>query len=233
MENVPFYVYATFGLTLIATLYLFYKATPKSTGFILLISVWLLVQSIIGILGFYTNTNTTPPRFQLLVLPPLVFTIIQFSTQKGKAFIDHLNLKALTILHMVRIPVEIVLYWLFLGRAIPELMTFEGRNFDIVAGITAPIVYYFVFVKQTLSKAFLIAWNFLCLGLLLNIVLNGILSAPTPFQQFGFEQPNIALLHFPFLFLPACIVPIVLFSHLSSLRQLIVNKSLTSGSLKK
>jgi hypothetical protein len=217
MANIPFYVYATFGLTLFATLYLFHRATP---------SIWLLVQSIIGILGFYTITNTMPPRFQLLLLPPLVFTIVQFSTKKGKAFIDSLDLKILTIIHIVRIPVEIVLYWLFVIKAVPELMTFEGRNFDIISGISAPFIYYFGFVKHKIGKSTLIAWNIICLGLLLNIVINGMLSAPTPFQQFGLEQPNIAVLHFPFMFLPACIVPIILFSHLSSIRQLIFSKSL-------
>ncbi|MCU0324429.1 MAG: hypothetical protein MUF45_04125 [Spirosomaceae bacterium] len=127
----------------------------------------------------------------------------------------------LTVIHTIRIPVEIVLYWLFLNKAIPELMTFEGRNFDILVGITAPIIYFFVFVKQTWGKSALIIWNIFSLGLLLNIIINGMLSAPTPFQQFGFEQPNIAVLHFPFMFLPGCIVPIALFSHLSSIRQLI------------
>jgi hypothetical protein len=226
MTNIPFYVYATIGLTLFATLYLFYRATPKSNGYIILLSIWLLVQSIIGILGFYTITNTMPPRFQLLLLPPLMFTIVQFSTKKGKAFIDSLDLKVLTIIHIVRIPVEIVLYWLFVGKAVPELMTFEGRNFDIISGISAPFIYYFGFVKHKIGKPVLIGWNVICLGLLLNLVANGMLSAPTPFQQFGFEQPNIAVLHFPFMFLPACIVPIILFSHLSSIRQLIFNKSI-------
>lgn len=227
MENIPFYIYVTFGLTLIITLYLFYKATRKSTGFIILTGAWLLVQSTIGILGFYTVTDTMPPRFQLLLLPPLVFTIVQFSTKRGREYIDSLDLKVLTIIHIVRIPVEITLYWLFMGKVIPELMTFEGRNFDIVAGITAPVVYYFAFVKQKFGKTLLLAWNILCLGLLLNIIINGILSAPTPFQQFGFEQPNIAILHFPFMFLPACIVPIILFSHLTSIRQLLISKSFT------
>jgi hypothetical protein len=226
MANIPFYVYVTFGLTLIATLYLFYKATKKSKGFIILLSVWLSVQSIIGILGFYTITNTMPPRFQLLLLPTLVFTIIQFSTKRGRTFIDSLDLKALTIIHIVRIPVEIVLYWLFIGKVVPELMTFEGRNFDIISGVSAPFIYYFGFLKHKISKLILIAWNVISLGLLLNVVANGMLSAPTPFQQFGFEQPNIAVLHFPFMFLPACIVPIILFSHLSSIRQLVFNKSL-------
>jgi len=225
MENIPFYVYATFGLTVITTLFLFYRATQNSKGFLVLISIWLFLQSAIGISGFYTITHTMPPRFQLLLLPPLVFTIVQFITKKGRLFIDSLNLKALTIIHIVRIPVEIILYWLFIYRAVPELMTFEGRNFDIIAGITSPFIFYFGLVKNKINKPILIAWNIFCIGLLINIIVNGMLSAPTPFQQFGFDQPNIAVLHFPFMFLPACIVPIILFSHLATLRQLIRNKS--------
>lgn len=222
--NIPYYVYATFGITIVATLYLFYKATSKSRAFILLIGSWLGIQSILGISGFYTITNTLPPRFLLLILPPIALIIYLFTTLRGKGFIDSMDLKTLTLLHVVRVPVEIVLFWLFVGKTVPELMTFEGRNFDIIAGITAPVIYYFGFVKNTLAKPILIGWNILCLGLLFNIVINGILSAPTPFQQFGFDQPNIALLHFPFIFLPGLIVPIVLFSHISSIRQLMENK---------
>ncbi len=225
MENIPFYVYAAFGLTLLTSIYLFYKATPKSKGFVILVAVWVAVQSIMGISGFYTVTDSMPPRFQFLLLPPLVFTIVQLSTRRGHAFMDSLNLKVLTIIHTARIPVEIVLYWLSIRKAIPELMTFEGRNFDIIAGLTAPIIYYFIFVRKIGGRLMLIVWNLLGIVLLLNIIINGILSAPTPFQQFAFEQPNIAVLHFPFLLLPACIVPLMLFSHISSIRLLLLNKS--------
>jgi len=103
----------------------------------------------------------------------------------------------------------------------PGLMTFEGRNFDILSGLSAPIVWYFAFVKRRLKKPVLLVWNFLCLGLLINVAVNAVLSAPTRFQQFAFDQPNIALGYFPFLLLPACIVPIVLLSHVASIRLLI------------
>lgn len=131
---------------------------------------------------------------------------------------DGLDIKTLTLLHIVRIPVEIVLFWLFVHNTVPELMTFEGRNFDIFSGITAPIVFYFGFVKKRLNKKVLLAWNVICLGLLINIVTNAILSAPFPFQQFAFDQPNTAVLYFPFNWLPACVVPLVLFSHLVAIR---------------
>ena len=67
-------------------------------------------------------------------------------------------------------------------------------------------------------------WNFISLGLLLNIIFIAILSAKTPLQQFAFDQPNIAIGHFPFNWLPSIIVPIVLLSHLATIRQLIVGQ---------
>ncbi len=124
----------------------------------------------------------------------------------------------------MRIPVEIVLFWLFQNKAIPELITFEGRNFDIIAGITAAIIAYFGFTKQTINRNILLIWNFICLGLLINIVVNALFSAPSPIQKFAFEQPNIAILNFPFCWLPTFIVPIVLFGHLASIRQLLKGK---------
>ena len=110
---------------------------------------------------------------------------------------------------------------LFLQKTIPVNMTFEGRNFDILSGITSIIIYYLGFPKNKVNKKLLLIWNCICLYLLLNIIFNAVFSLNTPFQKFGFEQPNIALLYFPFVLLPTCIVPIVLFSHLASIRILI------------
>jgi hypothetical protein len=100
-------------------------------------------------------------------------------------------------------------------------MTFEGRNFDILSGLSAPFIYYFGFVKRRLSNALILGWNFICLALLINIVANAILSVPTPFQKFAFDQPNIGVLYFPFNLLPACVVPLVLLSHLVAIRRLL------------
>lgn len=157
-------------------------------------------------------------------MPPLVFIAVLFSTNKGRIFIDSLNIKYLTILYTIRIPVEIVLFWLFLHKTIPQLMTFEGRNFDILAGISAPFIYYFGFIKNKLSNKILLGWNILCLGLLINIVTNAVLSLPYPFRQFAFDQPNIAILYFPFTWLPGVIVPIVLLSQLASIKILITQE---------
>jgi hypothetical protein len=106
-------------------------------------------------------------------------------------------------------------------------MTFEGANFDILSGLSAPLIYYFGFVEKRLGKPVLIAWNIVCILLLLNVVRIAALSLPARFHQFGFEQPNIAVGYFPFLLLPSCLVPLVLFSNLAAIRQLMTKKIIT------
>ncbi|MDX2245416.1 MAG: hypothetical protein SF052_01465 [Bacteroidia bacterium] len=221
METLPLYISLIFGATTFLTGYFFYRASHNSPWVLSTIAGWLLLQTPLALSGLYTQTDAMPPRLLLAILPPLLVIIGLFVTARGRVFLDSMDQKWMTILHSVRIPVEIVLFWLFVHKTIPEVMTFEGRNFDILAGLTCPLVFYFGYVKKVLSRSVLLGWNVVCLGLLLNIVFHGVLSTPFPFQQFGFEQPNIALLHFPFVWLPCCVVPLVLLSHLATIRQLL------------
>nr|MDQ3101968.1 hypothetical protein [Bacteroidota bacterium] len=157
----------------------------------------------------------------LAIGPPLLSIFLLLFFGGGKEWLKSMDLRKLTLLHIVRVPVEIGLHGLYAEGSLPQIMTFEGRNFDIFSGLTAPIIALIAFRHQSTNRPLLMGWNILCLLLLLNIVFHGILSAPTPFQQFGFEQPNVALLYFPFEWLPAVIVPIVLLAHVSAIYQLV------------
>lgn len=225
MFTLPASLLILFGLTAILTVYLLFKAGNYSKFLVVVVISWVITQSILAFTGFYQVTEVMPPRLLLLVLPPVFLIISLFLTPKGRLFLDKLDYSKLLILHTVRIPVEICLFWLYLYGNVPALMTFEGNNFDIFSGISAPVLYYFTYIKKKPGKTVLIIWNIICLILLLNIVITAMLSAPFPIQKFGFEQPNTAILHFPFSLLPGLIVPCVLFAHLASLRKLFLSRS--------
>jgi hypothetical protein len=239
IENLPTYISLTFGLTTFATLMLFIwtiressveRTQKTSTPVFFGLAVWLIIQATLTLKNIYSaDTTSFPPKiFPSGILPTFIIIILLFVTRKGRQFIDSLPLKNLTWVNIVRIPVEIVLLWLFLNKTVPKLMTFEGRNFDILAGITAPFV-AIAFAKQKIGRKGLLVWNVICLGLLINIVVNAFLSVPSPNQKFGLDQPNIAILYFPFSWLPTFVVPVVLFGHLTSIRQLIKQKPVSSG----
>lgn len=221
METIPLYVKVIFILTTLLTVLLFYKATQNARTTLLVLLGWLFLQGLIALSGFYLVTDTIPPRFLLAVGPPLLFVLILFLIPQGKKFLDRLDLKTLTMLHVIRVPVEIVLFLLFVHKHVPILMTFEGRNFDILSGVTAPFIYFFGFQHGQPRRIVLIVWNLLCLGLLINIVFHAALSAPSAIQQFAFDQPNVGVLYFPFIWLPSTVVPLVLLSHVASFRLLL------------
>lgn len=231
MQNLPVYISLVFVLTVLFLLLIFYVAVRKSAlpgagklsvllaglGFL-----WLAAQAVLARKGLYTSyPDALPPKIVLFgVAPALTVVALAFILPAGRRFADALSLSRLTWLHVVRVPVELVLFRLCLYGAVPESMTFEGQNFDILSGISAPFVAYYGFAGGKIRRGLLIVWNLVCLALLANIVATAFLSAPSPLQRLAFDQPNVAILYFPFVWLPTFVVPVVLFAHLASLRQL-------------
>ncbi len=199
-----------------------HAAAAKITVFC--IGFWLLFTAILARGGYYESTASFPPRVILFgVLPANLFIFALFVFARP-TFIEKLPLRTLTFLHTIRIPVEIVLLWLFQTKYIPQVMTFEGINFDIISGITAPIICLIAFRKASINRPILIAWNIFALVLLAIIVITAVLAFPSQMQQIAFDQPNRAIMFFPLIWLPTVVVPIVLFAHLASLWKLIVRR---------
>ena len=220
MENLPSYLSILFGIVVIVTIVWFYLATG-SKAFLTISVAWTVLQSIFGISGVYQETESLPPRMLLFgFFPVLLIITLTFSTTKGKAFIDQINLKVLTYFHSIRIAVEVILLLLFYNGVMSVYMTFEGSNFDLFSGVTAPIAAFLAFRKAEVNRKLLIWWNIICLLLLLNVVVTAVFAIPSPFQKLAFDQPNIAVLFFPYNLLPTVVVPTVLFGHLVALRQL-------------
>lgn len=232
IENLPSYISTVFILTTFLTVGIFLFGVRQSAFetfpaklFTFLLGFWLILQAVIGMSGFYLQTAALPPRIIAFGVLPALVLIVSYLIFARKNFVERLPLRFLTFIHTIRIPVELVLWWLFQQKLVPQIMTFEGRNFDILAGITAPIVAWLAFRGGKVNKTLLIVWNVFALALLFNIVITAILSFPFPFQQLAFDQPNRAILYFPFNWLPTVVVPVVLFSHLISLWKLLKNKT--------
>jgi hypothetical protein len=195
----------------------FYLGTGRNGRALGAAVLWMLLVSILAIQGFFSVTDTVPPRFAVIFIGNIICVLYLYRLLKNEV-VDY---QYSMIIHSLRILVEIALYILFLQGQVPKIMTFEGWNFDILVGISALILLLsFRINKSKPSKIVLLIWNYVSILFLINIVTIGILSAPLPIQQLSFEQPNIAVLKFPYILLPSLIVPIVFLTHILNIRQL-------------
>lgn len=231
IENLPLYVVLVFIITTLATLlvvlYAGKQVIQRQATWWLIgggLALWSALQAFLALNGFYLDTASLPPRVPVFaILPALAGVLLLFVLPTRRAILT-LPLRTLTWVHTVRIPVELVLWWLFLYGQVPRLMTFAGSNMDIVAGISAPLAVLWAFQGGKLKANLLLGWNVLGIALLLNVFIPAILSQPYPIQRLAFEQPNRAVVYFPFIWLPALIVPLILFCHVASIGQILAIK---------
>lgn len=224
VETLPLYVPTVFVLTALLTVGTFLfailmagmRSLPAKllTGFVI---GWTIVTAVLAVSGFYQEFDVVPPRVFAFGAMPFILLAFVYLIFFRQNFLEFLPLKVLTLLHIIRIPVELVLFWLYQNGQVPVEMTFEGRNLDILSGISAPIVYFLAFREGRVNRTLLFVWNLAALSLLINIVTIAVLAFPSPFQMVGFENPNVGVTYFPYIWLPAVIVPIVFFCHVVSL----------------
>ena len=231
-DALPSYVSIVFVLTTLLAIGFLVSAVRSTKReklpqrlIIFLTPFWLLVTAFLALAGFYQKFDAFPPRiFVFGALPALTLLTAGVFVYRGD-FLDRLSLRILTLLHIVRVPVELVLLWLFQANLVPREMTFEGWNYDILSGISAPLIYWLAFRGKLPNRSLLLVWNVVALLLLINIVTIAVLSFKSPIQRIALEQPNVAVAHFPFIWLPAIVVPIVFFAHLASVVKLFSPKT--------
>jgi len=195
-------------------------------GTTLALTGWAMVTGVLSLSGFISDFSTFPPKFVIVLIVPLIVILWAVSTKTVKEILKHTPPDAIIRLQSFRIFVEILLWMLFIDNLAPIQMTFEGRNLDILSGITAPVIAFLVSRKK-LSRPLAIAWNLACLGLLLNIVITAILSLPTPFRVFMNEPSSTIVAGFPMVWLPGLLVPLAYGLHFLSLRQFFMEEPKT------
>lgn len=196
------------------------KQKKIRTGAFLIIMIWSILVAAAALTGLAGRFEFFPLNIAPMLLIPLAGILWITCAARTKEILKHVPIRVLTSLQVFRVFVEILLWMLFSQNLLPEQMTFEGRNFDILAGITAPLVAYFF----SENKKVMIAWNLLSLALLINIVTIAILSMPSPFRVFFNEPGNTIVTTFPFIFLPTFLVPLAYALHFLSLRRLLMKE---------
>jgi hypothetical protein len=183
---------------------------------IFILSGWTLFITVFGIMGFFGDFSTFPPRLMLVLVIPLIAIILMTFLKTTRELLDAIPQRNIIRLQVFRVFVEVLLWMLFLQNLLPVQMSFEGRNFDVLSGLAAPFAAYFL----ARSRTGIILYNLISLALLANILTIAVLSMPTPLRFFMNEPSNTIVTVFPFIWLPGLLVPLAYGLSFLSLRKL-------------
>ena len=98
---------------------------------------WAITTSILSWSGVLSDFSTFPPKLIIVLIIPLVTIIWLVRTKEVKEILIHTPPESIIWIQSFRIVVEILLWRLYVDNLAPIQMTFEGRNFDILSGLTA------------------------------------------------------------------------------------------------
>jgi hypothetical protein len=181
---------------------------------------YLIVPALLARAGVLDRYTPLPAPALVLVLAVTVTTVVVSMSAFGLRLAATVGMTGLVGFQAFRIPVEWLLHRLFTEGVIPVQMTYAGRNFDIVSGLTAAGLGLWLSSGRSVSRAWLLVWNVVGLALLVNIVVIAVLSTPVPFRQFLNDPPNLLPSTFPFVWLPTFLVQAALFGHLLVFRSI-------------
>jgi len=206
-----------FFLCIVAGTAALLAAKSKQLGVGLL--AWLAVTGVAGWLGLVRDFQRLPPKMFVLLLVAVVLTVVTALSRIGSRLEAEAGIVWLVGVQSFRIAVEIFLDWGHRVDLVPVQMTFEGRNWDVVSGVSAAGIAWLA-AKERAPRWLILLWNCLGLTLLLNIVVIAILSMPTPLRRFHNEPANCFIAYFPYIWLPSFLVQVALFGHVLVFRWL-------------
>ena len=189
-------------------------------GIPLLILVgWLAVPGALALAGALDRYSPLPAPALVLIGVISIGTVALAFSPVGARFASAVPLAGLVGFQAFRVPVEWLLRRLYGEGVISVEMTYSGRNFDILSGITAAALAIWLRPGRR-APGLVVAWNLLGLVLLANIIIIAVLSTPVPFRVFTSGPPNLLPSTFPYVWLPTFLVQAALFGHLVVFRAL-------------
>lgn len=108
----------------------------------------------------------------------------------------------------------------YLEHHMPAVFALPAGIGDVIVGLTAPLAAYALLKSPRWGVLAARAWNALGIADLVLAVSLGFLSSPSAFEVLSKSAPNAAVSRFPFVLVPAFLVPVSILLHVFSLWRL-------------
>jgi len=196
-------------------------ATQRQTFIItaMVIVGWMLLLGLLASQQVFAAASL-PPRPMLTVIFGLLVILALSFTNTGKHILQVTPLHWLIFFQVFRIGVELWFFYSYKKGVFPQLMTFEGANLDIIAGLLAIVAGFWVLRQPRQARTIALVFNITGILILLNTLRAAALSMPSPVQMYPFDERLLLLGQPYFIYLPGILVVLALGFHVLSLRQL-------------
>jgi hypothetical protein len=184
------------------------------------LGVWLAVIWILAVDGvFLPRPGGVSPLPIAIIVPFVVGLFALTRSQTIAAAIDTVSPSWLIGLQLYRIiGGNFVVLWSF--GAVPAAFALPAGIGDMIVGLLALPVAFYLASGAPGGRSVAIAWNLLGIADLISAVTLGILTSPGPQQLLALDHPNILVGSYPTVMTPAFAVPLSLILHGVSLWQL-------------
>jgi hypothetical protein len=175
-------------------------------------AAWMLATWMAAASGVLRQWDATPPPMAILLAGIITIAAVLAFSDYGRRLAAGVPIAVLIAVQGFRLPLELAMHEMYERGVMPVQMSYSGRNFDIITGMSAFVVSWLAASGRG-GRGLIIAWNLMGLALLLNVVTIAVLSMPL-FRYFGDDRLNVWITYPPFVWLPAVMVLAALAGHL-------------------
>jgi hypothetical protein len=208
------------GVVVAATAAAALRYVPREyrRGFLIGFGAWVAFATVLGAGGILADLTLRPPGVVYVFIPTVALIAFLARSQTGAVIASSIPVAALVGAESLRAVVELFLERLWHAGRLPEMLTFHGANFDILIGLSAPVVAV-LYARHALGARTALVWNVVGIASLANVVVRNVLTSPA-IHLISTEVPTSAVGSFPYSFIPALIVPLALVLHVLAIRSL-------------
>lgn len=178
---------------------------------------WLALTSALALSGVTAQFDARPPPFVFVLVGTLALGLGLGLSRVGLA-LAATPLPILVGFQAFRLPLELLMHHAATEGVMPPVMSYTGRNLDIVAGAGALVVAVALWRRAGRGLAW--AWVVLAFATLGNVVFIAVRASPL-FAAYGPEQLNTWVAYAPFIWLPTVLVATALAGQIVVVRALL------------
>jgi hypothetical protein len=224
MVEKSFYLLSFLAVAMLLLLFRSYSLKKVTISLSCGLTIWISYLILLTDIGILRDLELPPKVPILVVIPAILFIFFLVNRNLMKDAYQNTATHIPIALQFFRVFVELLIYATYIEGIFPQKVTFEGMNFDVLVGISSIFVSVAVFKGKIKNNGILI-WNLVSLAVLLLTIYSFISSYY--FSSFAASGLGYDFVEFPYILLASVLLPIAIFLHFFSIKQVLTRKKVS------